>query len=205
VPTLQHRYGYEHTVYFCLPVRLACGDEIPTWSRRYIHSRFLCLSATFSRWRAEKSRHQLSSSESQCSHRGPQNQPRDKCHAGRGEATIPTNCRLIQPDRGATHTSLEPSSGRPLRQRQTASKHGVPQHPSGLSQHDVVSITQGQRRRSDGNVVPSVQYRCRRGMAFCRSPMQKHLGAGLLAENLKGWRAKPAAGLSLSGARPQGT
>jgi len=81
-----------------LPVRLACGDEIPTWSRRYIHSRFLCLSATFSRWRAEKSRHQLSSSESQCSHRGPQNQPRDKCYAGRGEATIPTNCRLIQPD-----------------------------------------------------------------------------------------------------------
>ena len=104
-----------------------------------------------------------------------------------------------QPDRGATHTSLEPSSGRPLRQRQTVSKHGVPQLPSGLSQHDVVSITQGQRRRSDGTYNTDVaagwhsaDLRCRNTLALPCWPRTSRAGA------------KPSAGLSLSGARPQG-
>lgn len=74
-----------------------CGYERPTWSRRYrtYTLGFCACQQLFSR----KARGLLLSSETECSHRGPQNQLRDKCHSGRGDATIPTNYRLIHPDR----------------------------------------------------------------------------------------------------------
>lgn len=92
-----------------------------------------------------KDRHQLSSSESQCSHRGPHNQPRDKCHADRGGG--PRSLRSAaspQPDRSATHTSSQPFQ-RPRRQKQMAPKHGgVPARPARIrlmSAYDVVATT----------------------------------------------------------------
>lgn len=169
--------------------------------------------------RQSEARHLLSSSQTQCSHRGPQINPATNATAAGGPGHDPyelsshsvrSNCQT------ATHTSSHPLYSRPLRQRQTPSEHGVPQLACGLCQHDVVAVTQRQRRRSDGNVVaPAIQMspvgwhsadlRCRNSSALGHHGQAWAMSAGPQgqrkrqgAENLIGRTHKPSTGSSLS-------
>lgn len=156
-----------------------------------------------------KTRHQVSSSATQCSHCDPQMDPATNAtqagEGGRDPHEVPHHPSPIEmlPTRPR-------SAQRPRRQKQMALKHGVPQPTSGLCQHDVVAGTQGLRVHGQTAMLRHVHTACRRGMAFCRSPMQKSLGSRLARgarqgpENLMGQRGKPFAGSSLSSNTPQG-